>query len=159
MLERFAQTGIDGVTIARGAVGNPWIFSQTRALYEGRQKPTEPSISEQAEIISSHFEEVMKLHGKRKGVGYFRKFSCRYADCILRKSMFTRTCLQPKVLMPFVMLSNTGTIKIWQNESGKIALYIHIPFCTSKCRYCGFYSVPVSEKDVPELITCNTERA
>jgi tRNA-dihydrouridine synthase B len=79
VLERLGQTGIDGVTIARGAVGNPWIFSQTRALYEGREKSSEPSISEQAEIMLWHFDEVMKLHGKRKGVGYFRKFSCRYA--------------------------------------------------------------------------------
>ncbi|MDF2686172.1 MAG: hypothetical protein K0S55_1353, partial [Clostridia bacterium] len=25
----------------------------------------------------------------------------------------------------------------------KISMYIHIPFCASKCRYCDFYSVPV----------------
>jgi oxygen-independent coproporphyrinogen III oxidase len=35
---------------------------------------------------------------------------------------------------------------------GKIALYVHVPFCTSKCRYCGFYSVPIADQDVPRLI-------
>ena len=79
ILERLKETGIDGVTIARGAVGNPWIFSQTLALYEGKAKPPEPTIDEQGDIIRWHFEEVMRLHGRRKGVGYFRKFSCRYA--------------------------------------------------------------------------------
>ena len=34
----------------------------------------------------------------------------------------------------------------------KIALYVHIPFCTAKCRYCGFYSVPVAGQDVPRLV-------
>ncbi len=32
-----------------------------------------------------------------------------------------------------------------QNK-GISALYIHVPFCLKKCRYCDFYSVPISEK-------------
>lgn len=79
ILERLKETGIDGITVARGAIGNPWIFAQARAMYEGKPKPPEPTIDQQREIISWHFEEVMRLHGRRKGVGYFRKFSCRYA--------------------------------------------------------------------------------
>jgi oxygen-independent coproporphyrinogen-3 oxidase len=33
-----------------------------------------------------------------------------------------------------------------------IGLYVHIPFCRSKCRYCGFYSRPVENYDVGRLI-------
>ncbi len=33
-----------------------------------------------------------------------------------------------------------------------IGLYVHIPFCRSKCRYCGFYSRPVENYDVERLI-------
>ena len=33
------QTGVDGVSIARGAIGNPWIFSQTLALLAGEPLP------------------------------------------------------------------------------------------------------------------------
>lgn len=29
----------------------------------------------------------------------------------------------------------------------KISLYIHIPFCTSKCDYCDFFSVPISQSE------------
>ncbi len=32
------------------------------------------------------------------------------------------------------------------------ALYIHIPFCEKKCRYCGFYSEPVELHDTSSLI-------
>lgn len=31
-------------------------------------------------------------------------------------------------------------------------LYIHIPFCRTKCRYCGFYSVPVEDCDTKAVI-------
>ena len=37
-------------------------------------------------------------------------------------------------------------------NNDKIALYVHIPFCTGKCRYCGFYSVPVVGQDVSRLV-------
>ena len=32
------------------------------------------------------------------------------------------------------------------------ALYIHIPFCQAKCRYCGFYSEPIEQHDVKALV-------
>lgn len=32
------------------------------------------------------------------------------------------------------------------------ALYIHIPFCTAKCSYCGFYSIPVDKFDTSQFI-------
>ena len=32
-----------------------------------------------------------------------------------------------------------------------IGLYIHIPFCTKKCGYCNFYSVPIQNQDVPRM--------
>jgi oxygen-independent coproporphyrinogen-3 oxidase len=50
-----------------------------------------------------------------------------------------------------MMLSSTGITEM-VNNTGKIALYIHIPFCTSKCRYCSFYSVPLDKNDVPAVI-------
>jgi len=34
----------------------------------------------------------------------------------------------------------------------RIALYVHVPFCQSKCEYCGFYSVAIGKGDVRGLI-------
>lgn len=35
-------------------------------------------------------------------------------------------------------------------NNNKIGLYIHVPFCLSKCRYCDFYSIPLEQR-VPVL--------
>lgn len=37
--------------------------------------------------------------------------------------------------------------------SSKISLYIHIPFCSSKCKYCDFYSETVGFHRINNLIT------
>ncbi len=34
-----------------------------------------------------------------------------------------------------------------------LGLYIHIPFCETKCGYCDFYSVPVKDRDTSALVT------
>lgn len=34
----------------------------------------------------------------------------------------------------------------------KIGIYIHVPFCISKCAYCDFYSLSYSEKQVEEYV-------
>ncbi len=38
------------------------------------------------------------------------------------------------------------------NSVEKAGIYIHIPFCTVKCRYCDFYSITNRERDIPEFI-------
>ena len=33
-------------------------------------------------------------------------------------------------------------IQIVENKKKSLGIYVHIPFCRSKCEYCDFYSVP-----------------
>ena len=35
------------------------------------------------------------------------------------------------------------------NEEKRLGVYIHIPFCASKCAYCDFCSLPDREKLMP----------
>jgi len=76
--EAFNASGVDGVLIARGAIGNPWIFEELRALFEGRGTITAPTIAEQGAIMLEHFEMISKSRPTGKAVGYFRKFAASY---------------------------------------------------------------------------------
>ena len=33
-----------------------------------------------------------------------------------------------------------------------LGLYVHVPFCTTKCSYCDFYSVPLRRGNVRRVI-------
>jgi tRNA-dihydrouridine synthase B len=68
------NTGVDGAAIARGAIGNPWIFSQLRAGNDF----VPPTLEQQGQVISKHFDLFSKLYGNKKAAGYFRKFSVAY---------------------------------------------------------------------------------
>lgn len=78
-LNMLVQTGVDGVTAARGSIGNPWIFQQARALAEGLPKPPPPTVAEQAACLREHFRLCEELYGLRTGA-VMRRFAIRYAD-------------------------------------------------------------------------------
>ena len=76
--DRLKESGIDGVTIARGAIGNPWIFGRLRSVLSGRAEPGLPSLGEQGKVILEHFELVRGLYEKKKVIPIFRKFIVGY---------------------------------------------------------------------------------
>jgi tRNA-dihydrouridine synthase B len=78
-LEMMRQTGVDGVTVARGAIGNPWIFLQCRALAAGEPLPRPPSLFEQREVMLEHFRLADELYGDERAGPQMRKFGIKYA--------------------------------------------------------------------------------
>jgi nifR3 family TIM-barrel protein len=78
-LEMLAQTGVDGVSIARGAIGNPWIFSRSLALFAGRPLPAPPGVREQRDVIREHRELAEQHYGAGAWLGMLRKFCFKYA--------------------------------------------------------------------------------
>ncbi|MFN4268274.1 MAG: tRNA dihydrouridine synthase [Fervidobacterium pennivorans] len=61
-------SGADGVIVARGAIGNPWIFSEN-------QNP--PSIDDKLRVVLQHIDLLTGEYGKH-GVIEFRKFVSGY---------------------------------------------------------------------------------
>jgi tRNA-dihydrouridine synthase B len=78
-LDMLQQTGVDGVTVARGAIGNPWIFAQTRALAAGRP-PVPPTVHQQREVIREHYRLAEELYGERMSGPLMRKFGIKYSE-------------------------------------------------------------------------------
>lgn len=73
------ETGVDGVSVARGAIGNPWIFSRVRALMAGLPLPDPPTLHEQREVIQEHYRLACELYGPEIGARQMRKFGIQYA--------------------------------------------------------------------------------
>jgi len=73
------ETGVDGVSVARGAIGNPWIFAQARALLDGSPPPPPPTILEQRAVLRDHWRLAADLHGVDLAGRGMRKFAIKYA--------------------------------------------------------------------------------
>jgi nifR3 family TIM-barrel protein len=75
------QSGCDAVLLARGAIGNPWIFREALALWRGEPKPPRPTLAEQAEVISEHVRRMVEYLGPRRGPRVFRHLGICYSRC------------------------------------------------------------------------------
>ena len=72
------ETGCDGVAIARGALGNPWIFREIAAVYGKRPSPPRPNIEQLKEVMEEHLRLSVERRGEILGVIDFRKFFIWY---------------------------------------------------------------------------------
>ncbi len=73
-LRMHRQTGCAGVMIARGSFGQPWIFTQARALLDGRPLPAVPSVAERFAIALEHARMAQDFEADPRGAAIeFRK--------------------------------------------------------------------------------------
>ena len=75
------QTGVRAVAVARGCIGDPWLFEQARAIMAGdmdaAQRP--PTIEQQRRVLLDHFELSVAIHGERRAGRMMRKFGIKFA--------------------------------------------------------------------------------
>lgn len=90
----FEDTGADGVMIARGAIGNPWIFREIKNLFENKISP-EISVKEKIETCLEHLRLAIENKGERRGTIEHRKFYSGYLKG-LRNSSRLRADLMNK---------------------------------------------------------------
>lgn len=65
------ETGCDGVMIGRGALGNPWIFSQNLSGHP--EKGSLVSLKERREVIHRHFSLIESHYEAKKVISQMRK--------------------------------------------------------------------------------------
>ena len=71
-LRMLGETGCDGIMVARGAQGNPWIFSEIHAAMEHREY-TPPTWEQKLELALEHAKGLVAEKGERVGVSEARK--------------------------------------------------------------------------------------
>jgi tRNA-dihydrouridine synthase B len=87
------ETNCDGVMIARGSFGQPWIFQQARALIDGTPMPATPPVEERFKVALEHARMVQSYEHDplgaalefRKHLGWYVKGLPNSAD--LRKKL------------------------------------------------------------------------
>jgi len=72
------ETGCCGVAIARGSLGNPWIFRETAAYLKNGKKPERPGMEEIISTVKSHLDACIDFYGEEQGSMIFRKFFVWY---------------------------------------------------------------------------------
>lgn len=78
-LKMFQDTGVDGIMIGRGALGNPWIFREIQYFLETGKELKQPTKEEKLEIIKQHIELAVEEKGEiavkelRKHISWYTK--------------------------------------------------------------------------------------
>jgi len=65
-MRAFQETGCDGVMIGRGAMGNPFVFSDAKLAIEGKEYPKEHSLEERLSAFS-RFLQCYKKYSLKQG--------------------------------------------------------------------------------------------
>ena len=75
------ESGVQLVSVARGCIGNPWIFHQARALLrvdlDAATRP--PTIGQQRHLLLEHFQLSVAEHGEDRAGVMMRKFGIKFS--------------------------------------------------------------------------------
>lgn len=72
-MRMISETGCDFVMIARGALGNPWIFAEANALWRGEKPPSLPQEHDKINMIKEHFSMLREEKGDYVAIREMRK--------------------------------------------------------------------------------------
>lgn len=84
----FEYTGVDGIMIGRGAIGNPWIFREIIHFLETGNMLDKPSNGEKLDIIKEHLNLLVANKGEDVAVKEFRKHLAYYTKGLKDSSEF-----------------------------------------------------------------------
>src|SRR3989440_9779544 len=90
-LERFRETGCDGVLIGRGAMANPWIFRQIEDVMHGREV-FEPTLADKRAILLEYFEMLQQDMPKLPAIGRMKQLAGQFTRGLQGGALF-RTAL------------------------------------------------------------------
>ena len=110
-VELMQRTGLDGFVVARGAIGNPWMFRDLRCVWEGRPLPPPPDLAEQRLVMLEHLDRVLQGYPETWGIGYFRKFMIYYVRRHPKRKLVMQTLIRARTRVEV----ETG-INTWYGE-------------------------------------------
>lgn len=97
----FDETGCNGVAVARGALGNPWIFPETAEYLKSGSLPYRPDVNKLTQTMKEHLALNIQFNGENIGVIRFRKFFLWYVRGMAVKKLKSRafrSCTRDEML-------------------------------------------------------------
>ena len=112
------ETRVDIVWIARGAIGNPWIFRDAAKLLAERGRtqgsPLQaPTIQEQRDALAEHFAIAMQIHGEQLAGRRMRKMGIKYSRFHPHHGEVKSEFINVRSLRDW-----TGVLDKWYREDG-----------------------------------------
>lgn len=80
VVEAFRRYDVDGVMIARAALGRPWLFRQVQAALRGEPIPPDPTLEDERRCLLRHYDLIVERFGLVRGTLLMRKYACTYAQ-------------------------------------------------------------------------------
>lgn len=78
IIERQEQTGCQGIIVARGVLGNPWLIREAVHLTQYNTIIPPPTLEEKKQLILEHIDEMVKEYGEQRGIMQMRKHMAWY---------------------------------------------------------------------------------
>jgi nifR3 family TIM-barrel protein len=98
----FDETGVDGVMIGRGAIGDPWIFERTRHYLETGEHLPGPAVKERLACCAEQLRRSVEHHGERYGVIIMKKHYGSYLKGIRNSRQLRGEIMQEKEMQPIL---------------------------------------------------------
>src|ERR1700744_5452918 len=76
------RSGADGVMIGRGCYGRPWFLAQVAHFLRTGMRLAEPSVSQQKDVLTRHYQAILDQFGEPAGVRLARKHVSWYSRCL-----------------------------------------------------------------------------
>ncbi len=94
----FTVTGCDAIMVARGCLGNPWVFREIAADLRGEPIPAPPTPVEKAELLNHHVALYLETFGEVRTCLEIRKHLLWYfrgtpAELVLRQRLRNLTTI------------------------------------------------------------------
>ena len=91
-VEMMSRTGCDGVMIARGALGDPWLFERVNAAIEGLPAPKEPNLQARMNALRRQVEEMVEQKGEYTAMPQARAQTMHYMKGLKGAAALRRCC-------------------------------------------------------------------
>lgn len=89
-MKKWAESGVDGILIGRGAMQNPWIFRQFNDVLNGCE-PYQPDLEEKKAVLLEFFELVREEMPELPALGKMKQLAGQFTKGLVGGAQFRQT--------------------------------------------------------------------